>query len=107
MEEDLMKVEKEITQLETTRDTQVAEEKPTNIRVIMAYIKYFSEHLEELLLHLSNPLNKAAYFSVLFDKVPTYQEIKGGTQKIAQLAEVNELFRLLNTPKALMVTCLS
>ena len=37
------------------------------------------EHLHELLLDLSNSGLKAQYFSVLFDKAPTYEEIKSGT----------------------------
>ena len=60
------------------------------------------EHLDKLLVHLCNPVNKANYFSVLFDKAPTYQEIKDGTQKIAQLPEVNELFKALNCDKVIL-----
>ncbi len=35
----------------------------------------------DLLLHTSNPLTRAEYFGVIFDKVPTYQEIKDGNTK--------------------------
>jgi hypothetical protein len=34
----------------------------------------------------------------LFNKVPTYQEIKDGTKKIAQIPGVNELFQMATWP---------
>ena len=75
-----------------------------DIHKIVAYVKYFMEHLHELLLDLCNPTLKAQHFSVLFDKAPTYEEIKSGTQKESVLPEVNELFRALNVQSSLMVT---
>lgn len=47
------------------------------------------EHLEDLLINLSDPVNRANYFGALFNKVPTYQEIIDGTLKIAQSPGVN------------------
>ena len=61
------------------------------------------EHLQELLIDLCNPTLKAQYFSVLFDKAPTYEEIKAGTQKESVLPEVNELFLALNLQSSHMV----
>ena len=52
------------------------------------------EHLSELLLGLCNPLRKAAFFAAIFNKIPTYDEIKFGTHKNSPLPEVNELFRI-------------
>ena len=75
-----------------------------DIHKIVAYVKYFMEHLHELLFDLCNPTLKAQYFSILFDKVPTYEEIKAGTQKESALPEVNELFSALNMQSSLMVT---
>lgn len=62
------------------------------------------EHLHQLLIDLCNPTLKAQYFSVLFDKAPTFEEIKAGTQKESVLPEVNELFSMLNCDFSLMVT---
>lgn len=104
MEDDLVKTEDEIAKLEAAKEDKQTDEKAVDIRVITAYVKYFMEHLDELLIHLSNPVNKAAYFSVLFDKAPTYQEIKDGTQKIAQSPEVNELLSVLYIGNSDMVT---
>lgn len=102
MEEDIVKLEDEIVQVQTAKSAE-NDENRINIHTIVKYVKYFMEHLDELLIHHCNPVNKAAYFSVLFDKVPTYQEIKDGTLKTAQLPEVNELFRALNGDVANMV----
>jgi hypothetical protein len=102
MEEDLMKIEAQIIELQTKTE-DVAKEKPINMHVIMQYVKYFMEHLDDLLINLSNPVNRAAYFGVLFNKVPTYQEIKDGTQKIAQIPGVNELFSLVKNSDSYVV----
>ncbi len=68
--------------------------KAVNIRTVMSNVRYFMEHLEKLLLQQSNPASKADYFSVLFDTIPTYHEIKYGTQNPCQLTGMNELFKL-------------
>ena len=102
IEEDLVKNEEEITKLEQARADKLISKEVVNARTVVAYVKYYMEHLNELLIDLCNSVNKASYFSVLFDKAPTYQEIKDGTQKIARLPEVNELFKALNCEKALL-----
>jgi hypothetical protein len=43
---------------------------------------------------------------VLFDKLPTYKEIVSGTQNLAELTGLNELFKLKNVNKSLVVTSL-
>ncbi len=47
------------------------------------------EHLSDLLLRTCNPLTKAEYFGVIFDKVPTYQEIKDGTQNASLVSDIS------------------
>ena len=93
MEEDLIKVEAQIAELSRAKDEAI-EEKGVNMKSILLYVKYFMEHMDDLLINLSDPVNRAAYFGVLFNQVPTYQEIKDGTLKIAQIPGVNELFSL-------------
>lgn len=97
-----MKLEEQITHIDEERQLAVAQ-KTVNTQVIIQYVKYFMEHLDQLLLHLSNPVNKANYFAVLFEKTPTYQEIKDGTLKIAQIPGVNELFKVANCENELVV----
>jgi hypothetical protein len=64
--------------------------KPTNMNIVMAYIKYFLEHFEDLILSGTNSIMKAQYFGVLFDIAPNYQEILSGTPKIAEIIELNK-----------------
>ena len=102
IEDDLTKNEEEINKLEQARlDKQTGVEK-VDARTVVAYVKYYMEHLDELLINLCNSAVKASYFSVLFDKAPNYQDIKDGTLKTARLPEVNELFRSLNRDKVIL-----
>jgi hypothetical protein len=71
---------------------------PTDMRIIMAYVKYFLEHMENLLLEGPNPIQKASYFGVLFDKAPTYEEINSGTPNLAQCIALNEVFTRSSRP---------
>lgn len=102
MEEDLVKLEQQLVDLEAP--AQEAESKRLDMPVILTYVKYFAEHLEDLLLHHCNPLNQAAYFGALFDTVPSYDILADGTQKIAQIPGVNELFRIAHGENPNMVT---
>ncbi|HYK08353.1 MAG TPA: recombinase family protein [Candidatus Eisenbacteria bacterium] len=91
MEEDLVKIEEQVAELLTEKE-KTEGNKPTEIREIMAYIKYFLEHMEFLLLDQSNPISKAGHFDVLFDEAPTYQEILSGTHDLAYFVKLNEVF---------------
>lgn len=91
MEEELIKTESEIAVLAAEK-AKVTSEQPTNIGDVMQYEKYFLEHLEYLLLQQINPVAKAGFFSVLFDKAPTYEEILSGTASLAPFIDLNRLF---------------
>ena len=104
LEADLVKTDEESAKLEGLKNGTSNPEEGVDIHKIVAYIKYFMEHLHELLVDLCNPTLKAQYFSVLFDKAPTYEEIKSGTHKNSPLPEVNELFRVINLDASLLVT---
>ena len=103
MEEDLMKTEAQIANL-TKKMDDAKGQKPVDLRVVLASVKYYLEHLDQLLLQQIDPVKKANFFGVFFDKAPTYEEIRFGTQKTAQLPGVNELFRLSFLPKNKLVT---
>ncbi len=91
LEEDLIKIEQQVSELLIEKE-DAEKNKPTDIKVVMAYIQYFLEHLEELLLEGSNPMNKASYFGVIFDKAPTYQELIAGTPNKAECVALNDIF---------------
>src|SRR5579859_1361057 len=95
MEEDLTKIEQRINDLDTRADEQITEggiDMPT----ILTYVKYFVEHLKDLLIDHCNPIMRARYFGVIFDQVPSYAEIACGTPEISKIPGVNELFKLTN-----------
>ena len=62
---------------------------------IFKYTEYYMEHLKALLIDHCNPILRARYFGVLFDKMPSYAEIDCGTPENEKVPEVNELFKLV------------
>lgn len=91
MEEDLVKVESQMKELEQAKE-QTEIKKPINMEVVMEKVGYFLEHLEELLLDSPNPLKRGAYFSLVFDKAPTYEELQFGTPQLAPCIGLKEAF---------------
>ncbi len=103
MEEELMKTDAKIRALIQAKD-EAASKKPLDIRTMMGNIRYYMEHLDELILIQGNPTSRAEYFGLLFDKAPTYDEIKYGIKNPTRLTGINELFKLKNLAHADMVT---
>ncbi len=65
MEEELVKTEKEIRNLQASKVEN--KEKDVNMERVMEFVGYFLEHLEELILRGSNPLKRADYFGLIFE----------------------------------------
>lgn len=103
MEEDLMRIEKQITELEAEK-AKKEQAQPANYKLILARVQYFLEHLDELLQKQIDPIKKAQLFAVIFDKTPTYEDLKLGTQKTPLFTGVSSVFQLLKDEKSLMVT---
>jgi hypothetical protein len=101
MEQDLMKIEQQLKELETKsyENTEETIDMPT----ILQYVKYFMEHIKELLIDHCNPIKKAHYFGVLFDEVATYDEIKNRSANVSQIPGVNELFKLAHSDPVSLV----
>ncbi len=95
MEEDVAKLEQEIKNLDTQKEEETAKE-TVDLPTMLTYVKYFMEHLKDLLIDHCNPVKRAQYFGVIFDEVATFQEIKDGTPEIEKIPGVNELFKLIN-----------
>jgi hypothetical protein len=81
MEQDLIKFESEIGELEQAKSQKASN--PINMELVMERVGYFLEHLEDLLLRSPNPLQRGAYFGLVFAKAPTYQELISGTPQLA------------------------
>lgn len=101
MEEDIMRLEEEIKSLTTERQ-KMAPQEPVDMEKFGAYVKYYAEHLHELLLHYSNPLLQARYFGVIFNEVPTYEDIVRGTPDCTKITEVNKIFKSKKSSSGLM-----
>ena len=95
MEEDIVKLEAEISDLTIERQKTAAQE-PTNIVKASAYVRYFLEHLDELLLNIGNPMLQAKYLGVIFKEVPTYDDIVSGTPDVTKITGVSEVFVPVN-----------
>ena len=91
----MIKTESQITEL-VAEKAKVTDDQPTDIMAIMGYAKYFLEHLEYLLLQQINPVAKAGFFGVLFDKAPTYEEIVSGTTSLSPFIALNRVFMQKN-----------
>ncbi len=93
MEEDIMKLQADIAELEQQKLEEKKEE-PTDLKVIMAYVKYFVKHLDYLLLKQIDPLKKANFFGVLFNMAPVYSDLTCETPEIRKITGLSEVFKL-------------
>ena len=96
MEADLIKIEGKIDQLKIEKQEKMAEEQ-VDISKAMPRVKYFLENLDKLLVQQIDPVKKAQFFGVFFDRIPTYEEIKSRTKNSAILPGVNALFQVVTT----------
>ena len=102
LENEIDQIHQKITKLEKERQ-QMKNKKPIDIDRILARVRYFLEHLDLLLLKQQNPHKKAQLFGVLFDQLPTYDDLDYGTQKTPLFTGVNPVFSLLKLEKSRMV----
>lgn len=91
VEEDLVKIDTEISDLLAQKEKEIAE-KPTDVAEVMSYVTYFLEHMEDLLIHGEDPEAQALHFGILFDEAPTYEELNSGTQKLTDAIKLNDVF---------------
>ena len=102
MEEDVAKLEQQINDLET-RDNEQEMTEGADMATVLTYLKYFVEHMKDLLIDHCNPILRARYFGVIFDQAPSYAEINCGTTEIEKIPGVNELFKLAHSKDVSLV----
>lgn len=100
MEEDIEKMESEINELQTKREG-AKPQNPSDFDKACAYVRYYLEHLDALLLHHDNPVLQAKYFGVLFNEAPTYSDIESGTPDLSKIKGVNSIFQSKSPDKIL------
>lgn len=71
-----------------TRDLQVRKE--INVKKGFEYAKYFMEHWKDLLIDRENVRRQEQLFGMLFDELPTYDQIVNGTAKLNLYFSVNK-----------------
>ena len=84
MEEDLMHIETQIQQLESDKKA-IAGVDMSKIERIVSRVKFFLENMDKLMLKQIDPVKKAQFFGVLFDRIPRYSEINSGTPSLLPL----------------------
>ncbi len=101
MEEDLLKIEQEMKELEQVK----VENKPQEVsmEIVMANVEYFLAHFEFLLLKSPNRLKRGAYFGLVFDEAPTYEEISSGTPRLAPFIKLKD--KLQSSESELVPNC--
>ena len=97
-----MQTEAQIKKLQEERDIRSAE-KPLDFAVVKQYLKYFLEHLEDLLVKQIDPIQKANFFGLLFNGAPNYGEILSANKNSVEPPKLNELFKLKNEDSGIMV----
>lgn len=102
LEKEAVKIHKQIIKLEKEK-RQMKDKKPLNIDRILKRARYFLENLDVLLLNQQDPHKKAQLFGVLFDKLPTYDDLDNGNQKTPLFTGVNSLFQLALTEQSSLV----
>ena len=60
--------------------------------VLIKNAKYYMEHLPELLFSKGDKMKSAAMFGLLFDELPSYQDLVNGTPKLSPLVGLNDQF---------------
>ena len=91
MEEDMARLEQAIEQLERQKRA-LAEKKPRDMKALCRKVRHMVEHMEQMLSKQMKPTKKAKLFRLLFDKPPTYAELKGGTAEKPAFTGVSALF---------------
>ena len=91
LEEDIVKLESEVKELEEKR-RQATPQQPVDMDKVHKYVSYYLEHINELLFNIGDPELQARYFGVIFNEAPTYDEIVLGTPDCRKIPCVNRVF---------------
>ena len=101
LEDNVSEIEGQIQKLESEKQSAQAQ-KPVDMRAVMKRLRYFFEHLEELVVKQIDPVKKAQLFGVFFDIAPNYAEIELGTQNPSLRPKLNKVFTMDSSDKVIM-----
>lgn len=63
-----------------------------DIEDFVARVTWALEHPSELLLKPTNKAQRHSYFSLMFEELPTYQDIIDGTPKLTWIFKLNDTY---------------
>ncbi len=89
-ESEIEGIDQKIVDAQAERNKKEKEE--VDVHLLMKSAKYYMEHLEILLLKGADPFKRAILFSLAFDGLPTYEELKNGTPRLSPLFKLNQVF---------------
>lgn len=69
------------------------EQEEVDVHLLIKSARYFMEHLEILLLQSPDPFKRAILFSLAFEGLPTYEDLKNGTPRLSPLFRLNYDFK--------------
>lgn len=98
LETELETIEEQRLKAVYERSQQPTEDNNTDINQVLDYVTNFFRHFEETLIDRADPIKSAGYFGILFDEVPTYEELKSQTPSLACCFALNQAY---NTSKSL------
>ena len=99
LEQKVGELETKILEAESQRDEIEVTEK--DIKAFVRHAKVVMEHPSEMLLNTDNIPAQRALFGLVFDELPTYQEILNGTPKLSLVFKLSSDF---GKPKSQSVT---
>lgn len=80
----------------TRNDVEVTEH---GIKSFIQYAKYTMEHPSEMLTRLDDWRARQAILGLIFEEMPTYQEILSGTPKLTAVFKLSERFKMGKTQR--------
>ncbi len=94
-EEKYAKLEQDLEKAKTAKTKH--ERTKLEVQKVIDEFNYFMEHIEELLMGSANPLQNAAMFGLLFEALPTYDELVSGTAKLCCLFKLKDAYGVSNS----------
>jgi len=99
LEEKIDSLEMKIQEAEKSRGEIEVTEK--DIKSFTKYVKYVMEHPSDMLIDIDDMRAQRTLFGLVFEEIPSYQEILNGTPKLSFLFKLSENFK---TNKSSLVT---
>lgn len=74
MEADLIDIERKIGEVKVAKEKKKTSN-TIDFNKVYGRVKYFLENLDQVLIKQIDPVKKAQFFGVFFDRIPTYEEV--------------------------------